>query len=447
MLVRWLGLFLCVGLGCGPQVAFESDSESGAGTGDGSGPTAGSDAGDAGGTDSDGSQGTIDAPSTCGDGFVDPGEACDSGGASDVCNEFCQRPGSLLNEIIVGGCGGQAVLGDALGNVVVLEHRCIGGTNTWSTQVTKLNSAGATQWSHQWEDPETQYASAQDLAVDPVGTVVYSGRARHALGSVSSDEYAWTRALDPNGALLWTNEDTEGPGSDRGAYGADIDAAGGIYIASHRTVSAVLRRLDADGTLLWTRETPLNDGYPNTTFVGAGPSSEAVLLFSRIQDNDRVTALQAYDALGDLLWESTINLSAGGRDVPKSIQVGTDGSIYVAGGFEDLESFRNTAFIAKLTGGGEVDWIWEHDVAGGAQDLAVDAEGNVFACIDVDEDPENEFVLILRLTESGDVQWSSMLVQEPPLGYHCHIGLTADENVVVTTTTADHETWLGWFAR
>lgn len=365
-----------------------------------------------------------------------------------MCNEFCQRPGSLLNETILGGCGGQAVLGDALGNVVVLEHKCIGGSGTWSTQVTKLNSAGATQWSHQWEDPETQYASAQDLALDPAGTIVYSGLALHGPGSGAHAEYAWTRALDPSGALLWADEDTDGPHSSRGAYGADVDPAGGIYIASHREVSAVLRRLDSDGTILWTRETPLDGGYKHTISVGAGRSSEAVLAFCRIENNDRVTALEAYSALGDLLWETTINLSAGGRDFPRSIQVGTDGSVYVAGAFEDLESFRNTAYIAKLTGSGEVDWIWEHDVAGGTQDLAVDAEGNVFACIRVDEDPESEFVLILRLaSDSGDVQWSSMLVQEPSFIDDCGIGLTVDENVVVTAKAPDGETWLGWFAR
>ena len=114
----------------------------------------------------------------------------------------------------------------------------------------------------------------------------------------------------------------------------------------------------------------------------------------------------------------------------------------------DPQTGLNTALVLKLTPTGEQVWAWEFATPSHAADIAIDTLGNVFVAVRDVDDPDTEYLEVVRLSPDGQLQWAtSGFATEPRISRDWGIALDPSQNVVVTGETVDGETWLAWFAR
>ncbi|HWB80617.1 MAG TPA: hypothetical protein VG755_36895 [Nannocystaceae bacterium] len=424
----------CVLVACGPSVPTEGQDGSGSadeGSDDGS---------------SEVSSDTDVAPSRCGDGIVDPGESCDAGAATSACNEYCRVPGSIVQEVILGGCGAQAVRGDSDGDVVVLEYGCITGTNVLAVQVTRVDAAGAPRWSEFWTDPESSYARATALALDADGNAIVAGGAGSGNIVAPTADYAYVRKHARDGTLAWMDTHVR---DEHGNSANDIavDGDGNVFEIGGDVDVAWLRKLDPDGAPLWDVEYPLVDGLASDTRIAASSTGAFVVAMNQQPDDDDwITAVASYGIDATELWSAVIDRSEGGRDLPEALVLAVDGTVHLTGEFESPATYDNTVFVEALSPAGASAWSWEHDAPSDACGIAVDHSGNSFVLMRVGE-YEAESLVVTRLSAAGAVEWQSTIAGPSKIGIACGITLDAAENPVVAAAPLPDQSWVAWLAR
>lgn len=388
-------LLLCAPLAaaCVQKTDFDvSDADSGSDDG-----ASASDTGDS--TD------TADPP--CGNGMLDPGEACDDGNGvdGDGCQSDCTPGGGevLWTAEDDGFGSGLSVVALPDGGFVVATQR---------HDLIRFDAEGQQLWARALDFDDNRVAG---LALAPDGDVLVVG---HAI-------------IEPDSAIaeLWVSEVAVGDGSEQWLARPDIPLLSrwGNVIASGPDGAlrvggfgggeggsvALMVGLAADGTLQWWEQaTELGNDDAQATSVVVLPDGSTV--FAGVVGDDEGWARRV-DAGGQELWTESYDVAELGG--PRaSLERGSDGTLHLAGtGYDDEGSF--TSVIALADDGSRLaTHSWRRPGAGGQKlfGTALADDGTLYLAGSQD-DPDAS--LHGALDAQGTPLWSDVVLEDaPPYG-------------------------------
>jgi uncharacterized delta-60 repeat protein len=362
---------------------------------------------------------------TCGNGIVEPGEACDDGNAvdGDGCNAGCIAAGTLLWSVTytppAGDARANAVDTDAQGNIFV-TGAAWNGTDE-DIFVRKYAADGALLWTRSWAGLPGFDDSGQGIAVDATGGAVVVGSTdtadediivlRYAadgtqtfsvmLDPSGSHDYGYAAAVDASGNILVAGSTTKPGGYD--AYlakltpagvpvwgttygsvfpgddlftGVAVDPTGAIVAAGLQTSAGstydllAARYGSGGGAPLWTRTFGALGTWEYALGVATDASSSVLVagvVPSAGQDDGW---LRKYASTGATLWTATYAGAAGGPDATSAVACDAVGNVLVAG-YETGVLGETDAWVQKRTAAGALSWTATYAGAAALGDRAL----------------------------------------------------------------------------
>jgi hypothetical protein len=271
-----------------------------------------------------------------------------------------------------------------------------GGTDAF---LTKFNTDGTKSWTRLQGTSGEDYASALTVGLD--GSIYVSGSTSGALDGQTNNggTDAFLTKFNTDGTKAWTK--LLGTSGEDSARALTLGIDGSIYAGGYTygelggpfTYSgngdAFLTKFSTDGTKAWTKVLRTSDEDYATALTTGTDGSIYITghtygnLDGQISNGFVDTFLTKFDVDGTKLW--TKLLGSSGADMPSSITVGTDGSIYVAGfttGSLDNQtnSGGNDAFFAKYSADGTNLWTKLLGTSGDdvATDLTTGKDGSIY---------------------------------------------------------------------
>jgi hypothetical protein len=179
------------------------------------------------------------------------------------------------------------------------------------------------------------------------------GRIVIAADAMNLQRRAIAAVIEQDGDLVWSQPKITSSGSrSLGVQGVGVDAAGDVFVYTHRSYSKVVKgefgvvMFDAEGRRIWERDLAggFADSYPsrfgvdgegNVTIAGYPPSSSSEAHFGE------PLRLVNLDVAGAVRW--TLDVPAFGID----LSVARDGDVYVPG-FESLARISKDGVCERL---------------------------------------------------------------------------------------------------
>jgi uncharacterized delta-60 repeat protein len=260
---------------------------------------------------------------------------------------------------------------------------------------------------HTWGGSATE--EADEVAITPDGSV-------YVVGTTSSfgagDMNAFLLKYSPSGSLEW--ERTYGAGvvapffspNDFG-LGVAVAADGGAYITGQFGDGRLfLVKFDAAGNLVWQRNWDDTPNSPRAVEVGSdGSIYVAGVTFGHGAGGGDALLLK-FSSDGAIVWART--WGGFGRDALEDMAVAPGGAIYLAGG---TDSFSwNNAFLVKFGTDGRL--LWQHEWgtmdgvnvnASSAWGVGTGADGTVY--ITGTSDTRNGTVMVVKFDAEGTLLW------------------------------------------
>jgi cysteine-rich repeat protein len=356
---------------------------------------------------------TSGEPANCGDGIVDPDEACDDGNDfdDDGCTSACMltvvaqwtwtfdglaSSFDEANDVIVAPDGSVYVVGST---------RSAGAPDVWLQQ---LSPDGVPGWTWTWDGAEALSDEGAAVAWTPSGALAIVGTTE----SMATGDDVLVLLFDPlSQSPLWTQV-IDGPGSGAGEYdevdkGHDvaIDPSGNVVVAA--TVRAGPSDYDAwvgelspvDGTIAWAQERNLG-GTDDAHALSVNDFGQVALTIETDSDEAGVTIFFGDDG-SDLAVE--LDHSFGARDQA----LRPDGG-YALVGTRNGMGYGTHLVVATLDM--LLDPFWEDEANGSHNDayggVAVSFDAQVAAVGTIGEQGEQGNAWIRVYRSDGVQLWS-----------------------------------------
>lgn len=304
----------------------------------------------------------------CGNGELDPGEACDDGNRrnGDGCNVDCQPSGVQAWEHRSGLAGFDAIYDVAVntaGELMVCGSRSAPDTDRW---VAKFDLQGGEIWSITYPSPGPE--ALLNLASTPAGAVV--------VGSLRSGDGhdIWVGGVDDvDGALRWQDTFSSGLGDDY-ATGAAAMAGGDVVVVGLEATDGGrtwLRRYTETGEPRWTSSYA---GIQPLYSLGPGVAVHGEQIVISTMDQSAPPVLPelifAVPSTGGAeLWRRPLADTNG-----VLLSVATLGTDLVVAGRSD---FKDLVVRRLSAAGDQVAWSSLACAGGNGRDIAVDAQGDI----------------------------------------------------------------------
>jgi uncharacterized delta-60 repeat protein len=311
----------------------------------------------------------------------------------------------------------------------------------WSTGIgydyatIKYYPNGDTAWVRRYNGPGNYNNGATAIAVDGSGNAYVTG---NSYGSVTDNDYA-TIKYYPNGDTAWVRRYVgSGTSNADQAEAISVDLSGNVYVTGSSDWGGTLSsdyatiKYNPTGDTVWVRRYngPGNgpdyaydlsvDGSGNVYVTGSSYGSGGT-------DMDYATV--KYNSLGEFLWVRRYHGGPAGSD-DRAFSCGVDSSsnVYVTGISNDGDNYDYVT--TKYNASGDLLWVRAYNGPGNsedyANDLAVDASGNVFVTgrsaqnsyspynddyTTVGYNPHGDTLWVRRYNGSGDAEdWAFALV-------------------------------------
>ena len=222
------------------------------------------------------------------------------------------------------------------------------------------------------------------------------------------------------GAVLWQqNLNGTASGIERG-NSVTADAQGNV-VAAGRTVNSgtgedfTVAKFDRNGTLLWQQNLDGTvSGDDEATSVTIDSQGDVVAAgVTQNGANDDFTVVK-FDRNGTLLWQQTLNGTANGVDVARSVTVDHQGNVFAAGQTENTGSGLADFTVVKFDVNGTL--LWQQDLNGSAinasdeaTSVAVDHQGNVFAAGQTENIGTGFDFTVVKFDGNGTLLWQQHL--------------------------------------
>ena len=310
---------------------------------------------------------------------------------------------------------GMAVDGE--GNVIVTGYS-YSGTSAADYYTVKYAAAdGAEVWSVRYTSPDSFNDLAVGVAVDAAGNAVVTGSS-FELATQNNGYTAKYAAAD--GALLWEKR-YNNPGSSYDTVsGLALDGSGNVLITGSSETTGgpkfmfVAKYNAGNGSLAWEKRfsaPSTQDGSARGRSVAADINGNVIvtgeLNFSSA-NGDFYTAKHA-GINGSLLWETRQGKIGPGQDLGRAVVMDGAGNVVVAGNSQGAGTDQDfyTAKYAANTG----SLIWAARYNGPAndedtaQDVAVDAEGNVIVTGASSNGANDDICTVKYAAATGSLLW------------------------------------------
>lgn len=224
----------------------------------------------------------------------------------------------------------------------------------------------------------TQYGSsdhdiAYSLDIDAIGNIYIGGYTAGGLNGNSSQGGfdAFIAKHDASGSLLWVNQ--FGTSERDEVNELRLDAVGNIYVGGSTdgsidgvTVPAgrdgFVAKFDNDGNQVWVEQLQgLSTTVVESIAIGANAKVYSVGQSVGLDGDTAGESTQAFviehnPSNGDVQWLNEFGTDS--LDVGTGLAIDTEGSLFVGGTtLKDFNLYKQDAFLAKLTPGGDVLWF------------------------------------------------------------------------------------------
>lgn len=332
----------------------------------------------------------------CGDGILDPGEACDV--AAPGCDAACGLTGDTAWTIQLGEANtSTTILGlavDPRGQIVVLGEtlRTPGGEPIRTTWLLALDPAGAQRWRRNIADDERLSPFQPELAVDAAGRIYVR---RGGLQQFGQDgEATWYVA--PTGVSF----DALAVADDLVFAVGEGDADGGLILHRHDPATGELswqQSLGAEERKVF----PMALAVAGGTVAVLGHWSAMSAQGSALVTVDVATGapmLQRFDD-SDELWSALAGLPSG--------------DLVIAG------KAGEESFARRISGTGELRWtlpvVTQPSLMSGVADLAIGADETMILAVN-DGTEEALHASVRAFSSAGEPAWNAEYPSENPTG-------------------------------
>ena len=243
------------------------------------------------------------------------------------------------------------------------------------------------------DDPDM----ATSVAVDGEGNVYVAGWTEEVMpgNATVRSVSAFLRRYDPTGEDRWTRQ--FGSSEREIDVSIAVDVAGSIYVAGTMTGAppgeasewrrgAFLRKYAPTGEERWTRQFgSAGDDEANGVAVDAAGNiyvagNTSGTLPGQASAGSRDVFLRKYDPSGEEIWTRQFGSTV--WDGAQDVAVNREGNVYVVGETHPGQTNERLpdAFLSKYDPAGEVLWTRQFGPTGrdGAESVAVDAAGNIY---------------------------------------------------------------------
>ena len=287
-----------------------------------------------------------------------------------------------------------------------------------------------TQWVRSYNGPANCCEQAPYLALDSQGNAYVAGKStttRESPGGPFNDDIV-TIKYDAKGREAWVQR-FDGPGHSTDVPSAiAADALGNVYVIGYTTgedSQYVTLKYDADGNLLWARYagSPLFYDYALALDVDAKGNSYVTGREAYRFKSGNTPVYQfltvKYDADGNELWRRAFETPQQQGAEAAAVKADDDGNVYVAGkGYLPLGT-RNEGydiFTVKYDADGNELWVQQFSGDGPRSlnkdtesKLSLDEKGNVCLLGSTSRGPDQNDVLVLKYTSSGNLIQTTVL--------------------------------------
>ena len=395
---------------------IDSDSTTGSTGSTGTGTGTGSDTGEAG---------------VCGDGVLDPGEACDDGNAdvADGCLPDCQfAPGAKVTTLPLPTLAGESMscftqvpkrfLGDTADALVIggrlkdFGPNFEAGARVWQVS---LPDAAAANWSYaEYADPYERYVYRAVTAAN--GDVIVAGLIMTEHVQLDSGGYLWLARFAPDGALVWSHEEED---LNVGTIGLAVTPGGEIVVSGHCTglcSGSSVNVFDAAGELLWKdhalQSKDLITSYRSAVVDAAG---QIYVVGVRSTEDYRHLLIRAYQPGGALVWETELDYPLAPYFAPGDLVLTSDNMLVVGVGQYDAQLYETeTMGLAAFdTAGAQLWWNeWTASKPGAISpgSLVATDDGGFHMIGALRIDYLTTGAIVARFDADGDELWSNVTV-------------------------------------
>lgn len=307
---------------------------------------------------------------------------------------------------------------DGSGNVYIAGATMSSGF--YDMLVAKYNSSGVLQWTFQYDGYSHFHDFATGMFIDNSGNVYVTGTITDSLMTRGSD--LATLKIDNTGALQWYR--LYNGSANYYDAGADIvvdNGTGDVYVtggihtsASYPYTDAITIKYNSSGTQQWA--TIYNNTTYNLSETGARlrlTGTGKVVVSGAIQ-----SAASTY-IYGVLEYSTSTGAQIGGTALGSgssdieyfgNLQIDNNHNYYIAGASYNVGTTGYDYYVMKLDSTLAVQW--ENTYDGGynkedmANDLQVDASGNVYVTGYTTKTGEGKNITTLKYNSSGSLQWN-----------------------------------------
>jgi len=284
----------------------------------------------------------------------------------------------------------------------------------------KYNSSGTIQWAR-IEGSNAESDSPSDLAIDPVGDVIVTGKADFNTNLLITNNDFMTVKYNTAGTLQWKkfHSGTLSGGSDI-ASSIIIDGAANCYVAggSENTTTqkdATVIKYDASGNVIWVKNYNGKGDFSSSgrSIVIDALESAFIGGYAVGEGSNRNILLVKLDNAGDTVCSFQYNGTQSDDDELAAIAMDASANVYATGYTKNIGQ-KSDIFTMKFNPN-NCDTVWTRtynhttNQSDKGEAIVVDAAGNVYVTGRSDSNPvdttDNDDIVTMKYDTNGNLMW------------------------------------------